>query len=753
MQNIVHLLQKDEDMNTKNIQLSGEDLVKKLTGIPFKSKGTRSGYPTTYADDLKLLHQLHVLQMEMELQNEPVHNDFITLDELNRKQRELFEFAPNGYFSINTEGNIEEANLTGALMLGLSSKQLMNQPFINYILPHDQDVFKVCWFNLMQTNDYQVFNVEMIRSDAHRLAVRMVLSCTKIKNEFYILAAITDVTMWKQVEETQSFLLSGKWVKSGIDFFHALTEYLGQSLEMDYVSVDKLINGNTEGESVAVYQSGHLPETQSYKIRDTVLGKMMESNSFCFPNNVRNLFPNDRLLQLLKAESYAGVVLKGLGGNPLGFISMIGSKPLMDPQLIEMILNQVSIRADVELENRQQEEAVRKMRDEIELQVQKRTSELEMINDQLLMEIEVVKKHEQSLKEAEAKYRTVADFTYNLETWISPAGEFIYVSPSCENISGYTAEEFMSNPSLSINMVHPDDRPMVEEHFSKELSGQVTNGLFDYRIITRDGEERWIGHHCQPVFDSGGTFMGQRSSNRDITQRKSAEKILLDSQKQLRLLSQRMDEITEAERTRIAREIHDELGHLLTALKYDMEAFINQSELSVEDLKSELEIMIDMVDSLIDSVRKIATDLRPGVLEHLGIFPAIEWQIKEFRLRTKICCVFSMEPMDVDFDKNETNIIFRILQEILTNIIRHSQAKHVTVLVAQREPNFILEVIDNGIGFNLDFNDKFNTLGILGMKERALSIGGEIHIHSQPGKGTKVQFTLPGKRNINQPAI
>lgn len=730
-------------MITKNISLSGDDLVKKLTEVPLSKKDARTGHPTTYADDLKLLHQLQVLHLEMELQNEHLRLDPLTLDKLNRKQDELFEFAPNGYFSLTPKGLIQEVNLTGANLMGLAKNHLINQPFLNYIGSEDKDVFRICLHNLLETNDYQVFKVSMRRSDGHRLYVRMAMSVTRIKNEQFVLLAMTDVTMWKQVEEAQAFLLGCSWSESGKDFFQALAQYLGQNLDMDYVSIDRLLDGSGDAEAMSLYHDGRLIGNHRYKISDSVYGRIPQNKSFCFPNGVYHLFPDDELLQQLKAESCAGVTLWGAKGKPIGLIVVIGRKPLMDPRLTEMVLKQVSIRAAAELEHRQLEEALLKSRDELEEQVKERTAELQNINQQLRNEIKIRKHQEQSLRITEEKYRTVADFTYNWETWINPQGEYIYVSPSCKRISGYSVEDFMQNPSLFVQIAHPEDRVMVEDHFSKALRGDVALGALEFRIITSDGQERWIGHHCQPVYDSSGYFMGQRGSNSDITQRKEAESILLDSQKHLRQLSVRMDAITEAERTRIAREIHDELGYLLTALKYDVEGLINQSDLSAENLKSEFGVMIDMVDSLIDSVRKIATDLRPGILDHLGLFPAIEWQIKQFGLRTKISCSYTLDESDMLFDKNETSIVFRIMQEILTNITRHSEAKHVNILLTRKEQDFVMEVTDDGVGFDPEERHRMSSLGLIGMKERALSIGGEIQIISQPGKGTTVRLLLP----------
>jgi PAS domain S-box-containing protein len=730
-------------MITKNIQLSGEDLVKKLTEVPIKKKDARTDHPTTYYDDLKLLHQLQVLHLEMEMQHEQKYMNPVSLEEIHRRQTELFEFSPNGYFALNTKGTILEVNLTGASLLGRPTDQLTDQPFTNYIADEDLDAFNICWFNMMNTNDYQVLKASLIKPDGEPVYVRLVLSGTWIDDEFFILLSMTDLTMWKKVEEVHNFLLECTWAKSGKDFFQSLTEYLGNSLKADYVSINKIDTDTNEAEVISAYPEVDVQSDVRCNLSDCASGKLLDRKSFCYPNGACHLFPNDRLLQQLKAESFAGATLWASDGTPVGFIVLIGREPVIDLPTTEIILKQVSVRAAAELEHRQLEESIIHSRDELEVLIKSRTKELQNANEKLHVEIINRQQQEQSLKEAEEKYRTVADYTYNWETWINPAGEYIYVSPSCKRISGYTVEEFMQDPALLKRITHPQDRPIVEEHFDKAVKEEIHYGPIEFRILTRDGRERWISHHSQPVFDSRGLFMGQRGSNQDITQRKIAEKILLDSQKHLRQLSQRMEEITEAERTRIAREIHDELGHLLSALKYDIEGLVNHSDLSNEHLKNELELMVDMVDSLLDSVRRIATELRPGILDHLGLFPAIEWQLKQFRLRTKICCSFSMEEMDISFDKNETNIIFRILQEILTNITRHAAATHVEVLLSKTNSHFLMEVKDNGVGFQYDDYLQVNTLGLIGMKERALSIGGEIQINSKPGSGTTVRFLLP----------
>ncbi len=228
----------------------------------------------------------------------------------------------------------------------------------------------------------------------------------------------------------------------------------------------------------------------------------------------------------------------------------------------------------------------------------------------------------------------------------------------------------------------------------------------------------------------------------EIRDRKRAEKVLLYSQKQLRALTQRMDELSEKERTEIAHEIHDELGHLLTVLKFEMGGLINSSDISMESMKSELESLMSMVNSLMDTVRKIASELHPGILDHLGLIPAIEWQTNQFQKRTKILCNFDHNEIDFEFSKKETFIIFRIVQEILTNVIRHSKATKVDISLNKRDGHYLLKVSDNGIGFVFKNDYPQGSFGLLSMRERALSIGGDLHIESEPGKGTAITLSL-----------
>ena len=265
-------------------------------------------------------------------------------------------------------------------------------------------------------------------------------------------------------------------------------------------------------------------------------------------------------------------------------------------------------------ERKEAELALRQLNEELEERVSSRTAELQRINEELTKEIKIRKQKETELIKAEEKYRTIADYNYDWETWLNPEGQFIYVSPSCKRITGYSVYEFTMIRHYSTAIAHPDDREIVKQHFDNSIEGKLNNVSFDFRIITREGKVKWIAHSCFAVYNAHGVWLGQRGSNSDITARKNLESYLIDSQNKLRALTRHITALTEKERTSIAREIHDELGHMLTALKYDIDNLINEPELTAELARTELPVMSGMVESLIDSVRKIATELRPGIL-------------------------------------------------------------------------------------------------------------------------------------------
>ncbi len=245
---------------------------------------------------------------------------------------------------------------------------------------------------------------------------------------------------------------------------------------------------------------------------------------------------------------------------------------------------------------------------------------------------------------------------------------------------------------------------------------------------------------------TGILYDNYRRREREIAlenQQRNVEKELRRSQEQLRNLSSRLHSMVEEERTRISREIHDELGQLLTILKMELSWLKKRLPKKEALLRDRTKSMAKLVDTTVQTLRKISTELRPGVLDDLGLTAAIEWQVQEFQSRTGMRSHFTVRPEEILLDPDRSTAVFRIFQETLTNIVRHANANEVTILLEKTEEGLILEVKDNGRGITQSQITNSKSLGLLGIRERALLWGGTVQINGAPGKGTTITVQIP----------
>jgi PAS domain S-box-containing protein len=266
----------------------------------------------------------------------------------------------------------------------------------------------------------------------------------------------------------------------------------------------------------------------------------------------------------------------------------------------------------------------------------------------------------------------------------------------------------------------------VEREALDPQSGRwISSAIYPTGRVTRDG--RRIFFHMVT----------------DITERKEAEKQLSISREQLRSLSAHLESVREEERKNMARELHDELGGILTALKIELsrltKRFGKEQELLLEKAKS----MNELVDVAIQTVQKISAELRPGILDDLGLAAALEWQASKFETLTQIKCELSSNPKDIVVDSDRSTAIFRIFQEVLTNVIRHANATKVKASLKEEAGRIVLTVRDNGKGIEEKQLSNPKAFGLIGMRERAGFWGGEVKISGSPGKGTTVMVNIP----------
>jgi PAS domain S-box-containing protein len=285
----------------------------------------------------------------------------------------------------------------------------------------------------------------------------------------------------------------------------------------------------------------------------------------------------------------------------------------------------------------------------------------------------------------------------------------------------------------------------MEAH-RRGLDGEILVGDDD-RFERPDGTVQWIRWEIRPWCQADGEIGGIVIFTEDTTKRKEAEAALLRSEKlalqrqQLQALAKRLQQAREEERKMVARDLHDQIGQILTAIKMDMAWVVRHLPDSQERVHRRLAGSIDLIKEGVQSVRRICSGLRPGILDDLGLAAAIEWQANEFASRTGISCKISIPSAELHLDGDRATAIFRIFQECLTNITRHAEAQSVSASLSTQDEDLLLVVQDDGKGFCE--SEAAGSLGVLGMKERAKVCGGDLQLASSPGKGTTVTVRVP----------
>ncbi len=351
-----------------------------------------------------------------------------------------------------------------------------------------------------------------------------------------------------------------------------------------------------------------------------------------------------------------------------------------------------------------------------------------------------LRKSEARLAAAQRKAR-IGSFEMNLDTqaltWSAEMFRIVGLDPA------------LGPPSFTefVAMIHPGERESYQRSRAAALAERRSHG-FEFRVIRTDGSVCWIEGRGEMTFDEAGQPLGTVGTGQDITEHKETEQRLAESHEHLRSLAARLQTVREEQSAHIAREIHDVLGQQLTALKLDL-AWLKRRAGAVSDgalaaaLTDKLLATSQLVDGMIETVQKIASDLRPGLLDKLGLAAALEHEARDFAERAGLRCACELSAEALDLDDSAAIGVFRIFQETLTNIARHAQASEVQVRLARDAAGLVLEVRDNGRGIAEEQAAGAKSLGLLGMSERARLLGGRLDIKGVPGAGTTVTLTLP----------
>jgi PAS domain S-box-containing protein len=342
---------------------------------------------------------------------------------------------------------------------------------------------------------------------------------------------------------------------------------------------------------------------------------------------------------------------------------------------------------------------------------------------------------EKVVRESEERYRELFENSRDAIYVHDLGGRYVSVNRAAELLSGFDREEILGKHYS--NFIAPRNLKNARENFCRKLDAPVET-IYEAEVVCKNGHRIPVEISSRMIYRDGHA-VGVQGIARDITERKRAQQTLQD-------YSRRLVEVQEAERRNLSRELHDEIGQALTAIRINLE-WMRRSDLAVPEAVPRIDESIDAVDDAVERVRELALELRPSLLDDLGLASALRWYVDRFAFRTGI-------KAQVVGDIQRTNHIpheietaaFRIVQEALTNVARHSFATRVSVDISQRDGELHVEVYDNGIGFDSDtiLNGKSTatSLGLRGMQERALAVNGDINISSQPRAGTHILLSV-----------
>jgi len=345
------------------------------------------------------------------------------------------------------------------------------------------------------------------------------------------------------------------------------------------------------------------------------------------------------------------------------------------------------------------------------------------------------------LQKAESKYRSIFENAVGGIYQTSPEGRCITANRAFAYIMGYSSPEEMITSLEDMGRLYVE--PGRRDEFARLLRKNAVVTGFESQVYRKDGSTIWVSESALSVCTAGGNLDYYEGIIEDITIRKKAEEELRASREQLRNLSAYLQSAREKERMYIAREIHDELGQTLTALKMDVFWLHKKFSPEQKPMLEKTNSMSAQIDSAVETVRRISRELRPGLLDDLGLTAAVEWQVGEFQQRTGIRCELVRDPDEIIVEQDISTAVYRIFQEAMTNIARHSDATMVKIFLEMKPDEILLQIKDNGGGISQEKIESTTSFGLIGMRERVRILQGELKISGVKGGGTLVEATMP----------
>ncbi len=354
------------------------------------------------------------------------------------------------------------------------------------------------------------------------------------------------------------------------------------------------------------------------------------------------------------------------------------------------------------------------------------------------------RKAEAARRESEEKYRNLVESTGDLIFIVNEKGIYTYVNPPFERVTGYTVRDLIGQPFTFL--VAPEHVETTIQRFRKGIRGEDTPP-YEADLLHRNGGRVPVEFLVTTQYDGAGKAVGRFGIGRDIAERKRAEEALREQSRRVRILSARLSEAEETERKRIARELHDQVGQNLTVVGINLS--ILKSKLpaeGMEALHARLEDSMVLVEEITEFTRGLMSDLRPPDMDLLGLVAAVGWYGERFSMRTGVDVLVEGEEIHPRPSPDVENNLFRIVQEVLTNIGKHARAGRARIRIGVVHGRLRLVITDDGVGFDparARRGEERGGWGLLTMAERAEAIGGRFSLESEIGRGTRVTVEVP----------
>lgn len=782
--------QKAKDFEVSILRRKAEELLKNKTKV--------SDSRLSEDEILKLIHEIEVHQIELELQNEELKIAREREIELaSEKYAELYDFAPSGYFTLSKEGDIVNLNFAASHLLGKERRGLKKSRFGFFVSDDTKPDFNEFLSNVFATHKKEFCQVRLIPSNDTPVYAH--LTGINIKDQDHCLITVADITKLKKAEnvirdlsliathtDNQVIITDSNGAIEYVNkAFEKLTGYSleevqgkkpgsflqGEETNPEHISAmrkgiekrkafsQEILNYTRNGEKYWVSVSinpvfnarGELEKFIA--IEQNITGRKEEETQREFERRDKEALINstDDLiwsikndLTLIAANKAFLNLIKQNTGQLIKKGDYVLPEDLFDSERRDFWLNQY-------------EKALKGERFLIDAEIQKNNSSgknyLEVnfnpiyVNEKVFgvacfaRDITEFKKNKEALLDynkklqATQKISKLGYWEYDLGTRKLFWSDEVYKIWEVEKTaSGISPENFHAR-------IHPLDRPSYDEYLQNANLGRAQIDI-KYRIVLESGAIKWIHETGNLISSEKEELIHYEGTVQDITTQKEYENQILNVSERLRNLSAHLQTVQEEERISIAREIHDELGQQLTGIKLDAAWLQNKTKNYQQEELDRMDRLIKNINETIKKVRKIATDLRPGVLDDLGLEAAIEWQSLQFEEQTGISCILETSTIADNYEKTVNTAVYRIFQEALTNVTRHANASEVQIKLSEKNSILVLEVLDNGKGFVETEKNKLTSLGITGMKERALMINGLFSIKKRKEGGTKVKLVV-----------